>query len=607
MKSNSLSILLICALSSAALRIPFRQSKTAVQRRSFGTPTKATVNAANDGDGDTDISTVDGLMLYMANMTVAGTEYLVQLDTGSSDLWVKDASFPMSNASQTSLQLNLTYGIGWAFGNITTAEVEFAGVTFPKQAFLDVSSANNPALSYGAEGVLGLGFTSLSNIDSKVNASGGDWGRSLLYNAFLDKPEEKNYITFALQRSTTNSNSNDDVEGAFTIGELDPKYTAIENSNALSTWPVVHPSRWTILLDTVLVGTNTVSVSSNVSGAPSGKAVVLLDSGTSYSYCPTDIAEAIYGGVNGAKYDPTQGMWTVPCDAEIDMALQFGGNVFPLHPLDVVVPSSPSSKDCIGSFIPQELAIGSGQFDWILGDNFLRSVYTMYDLGDFDSNGNMGNPYIKLLNLTDPNEASSEFVGVRGGTARTNITYNAADGGSSSGSTSISIAGTTADKLNKLVDYIPAVLAILALNALALLIISAVGLIFLCRRRRRRNSRKERGLHALDVRAPTPFPGSAAASGSGSSDGHKYERVSSHMPVGEQEPEDMPFTPPEPAFHSYEGDTLRPLPPGARPRSTFGGSGLPRDYRVSAAGSDVTAFVPPEPPFKMGDRPKSIA
>ena len=63
--------------------------------------------------------------------------------------------------------------------------------------------------------MLGLGFTSLSNIDNVVNGTGGDWGRSILYNAFLDNPDEGNYITFALQRSTQ---ANDDVEGAFTIG-----------------------------------------------------------------------------------------------------------------------------------------------------------------------------------------------------------------------------------------------------------------------------------------------------------------------------------------------------------------------------------------------------
>ena len=42
-----------------------------------------------------------------------------------------------------------------------------------------------------------------------------------------------------------------------------------------------------------------------------------------FSYAPTEICEAIYGGITGAKYDSSLGQWTLPCDAEIDMALQF--------------------------------------------------------------------------------------------------------------------------------------------------------------------------------------------------------------------------------------------------------------------------------------------
>ncbi|KAI5120673.1 hypothetical protein M0805_006962 [Coniferiporia weirii] len=605
MKPNCLSVLLACALCSSALRIPFGHSRAkTLQRRKFGTSiTKPVVNAVQNDD-DASLSTVND-MLYMANITLGGTDYVVQLDTGSSDLWIKGTSFPLSNVTHTSMQYNQTYGSGWAFGNISTTEVEFAGITISEQAFLDVSAATNPALSYGAQGILGLGFTSLSVIDSTVNGTGGDWGRSLLYNAFLDNPDEGNYITFVLQRSTE---SDDDVQGAFTIGEIDGNYTDIGNSPSLSTWPVNSPKRWNILLEAFMVGTNTYSVSTNVSGAPSNNAVALLDSGTSYSYCSVDIAQNIYGSINGATYDDIQGFWTVPCDAEVDMALQFGGQVYPLHPLDVVDKSSATSNSCIGTFIPQAVSVGSGQFDWLVGDNFLRSVYSMYDFGDFNSDGSMGDPYIKLLSITDPDEASAEFVAARGGTARSNITYNVAGASSSSsGSTSVSVTDSTADKLSKLVDYIPAMLAIMGLNAIALLVVAGAGVSYMFCRRRKRSSKKERALLALNARSPTPFPGSSSGDGAVDlGDGHQYARVASN----EREPEDTPFMPPEPTFQAHEGDTLRPLHfPGARSRSTFGGMEVPRDYRVSAAGSDVTAFVPPSPSFKKDliDRPKSIA
>jgi hypothetical protein len=124
-------------------------------------------------------------------------------------------------------------------------------------------------------------------------------------------------------------------------GETESQYSNVTSTNKIPTWPVESPARWNVLLDSFIVGTKTYSVSTSVQGAPSNKAVVLLDSGTSYTcviiyvssrtyfinkecrYAPTDVCQAIYGGISGAQYNSGIGQWTVPCDAEIDMALQF--------------------------------------------------------------------------------------------------------------------------------------------------------------------------------------------------------------------------------------------------------------------------------------------
>ena len=36
-----------------------------------------------------------------------------------------------------------------------------------------------------------------------------------------------------------------------------------------------------------------------------------------------------------------------------------------------------NANQCIGTFIPQTLAVGSGEFDILAGDVFLRNVYTL--------------------------------------------------------------------------------------------------------------------------------------------------------------------------------------------------------------------------------------
>ena len=85
----------------------------------------------------------------------------------------------------------------------------------PSQAFLAGQQVNNPAMAYGAQGILGTGFTSLSSIDMKVNQTGASWGRSLLYNIFAQNPNEPNYMAVALQR---NEDPHNGVQGSFTIG-----------------------------------------------------------------------------------------------------------------------------------------------------------------------------------------------------------------------------------------------------------------------------------------------------------------------------------------------------------------------------------------------------
>lgn len=167
----------------------------------------------------------------------------------------------------------------------------------PSQAFIDASSVENPALSYGADGVLGFGFTRLSMIDSLLNSTHQSTGRNLLYNLFSDNSSQPNFIAVSLQRST---GALVDVQGTFSIGifciayrrldfnvrvgEYEPQFANVSNSQRIPTWPVTSPSRWNVLVDAVVINNTIMVPSSSVDGAPSNKAVALIDSGASYSY-----------------------------------------------------------------------------------------------------------------------------------------------------------------------------------------------------------------------------------------------------------------------------------------------------------------------------------
>ncbi|KAK0190944.1 aspartic peptidase domain-containing protein [Armillaria mellea] len=585
---GSLLVLLGLGAISFALKFPMQSHvrRTPLSPRS-GTGNyhlNASLAAVVSDNNGLDLSTVHDL-IYMANVTAGNITYVVQLDTGSSDLWLKGDYSPLPHSEQTGYTANITYGIGWVNGTISHIPIEFAGISVESQAYLDATSAQNPALGYGAKGILGLGFTSLSSIDSILNGTGSSQGRSLLYNLFAQNPSEPNFIAFSFQRSTS---ANDDVSGSFTIGEYEDAYSKVAEIDAISTWPVSSPKRWSLLVEALLVGNQTILPSSTTGGAPSNKAVVVLDTGTSYSYTNTEVAEAIYGGISGSYYDSSLAQWSVPCNAEIDMAIQIAGKVYPLHPLDVASTVVGDNTTCVGSFLPQNLGVGTGQFDWLFGANVLRSMYSVYDFGDFNSDGNTGNPYVKLLSLTDPDKASAEFCQARGCTALTGITYNASNNTENSASTVITVTRDIADTLEKFGTWFPAMLGIMALNALVILALLIFGIVYLCKRRSKPSARMPMGRMS-----PMPMnPRNSYVPGIPPVGPHTYEPVSMAIT------DDTVFGPPSPAFHKFEGSTLHP---GDRPKSL---ATLPsKSYNED--GEDV--LTPPSPGFRQFDsRPKSV-
>ena len=63
----------------------------------------------------------------------------------------------------------------------------------------------------------------------------------------------------------------------------------------------------------------------------------------------------------------------------IDILVSLRGRRFDVHPLDLVVRSISDNAKCVGSIVPQELAVGGGEFDILGGVVFLKNVYTMCD------------------------------------------------------------------------------------------------------------------------------------------------------------------------------------------------------------------------------------
>ena len=56
------------------------------------------------------LNNASGSDIYVAELSVAGKTYTVQLDTGSSDLWLDTTGADLSSLTQTGVQTGLTYG-----------------------------------------------------------------------------------------------------------------------------------------------------------------------------------------------------------------------------------------------------------------------------------------------------------------------------------------------------------------------------------------------------------------------------------------------------------------------------------------------------------------
>lgn len=186
--------------------------------------------------------------------------------------------------------------------------------------------------------------------------------------------------------------------------------------------------------------------------------------------------------------------------------------------------------------------------DWLVGVNVLRSLYSVYDYGDFDESGKMDNPYMKFLSLVNPDEASVEFHEIRGGEPNQNITYTGLSEAALSLSSSVSD-----ESLGMIVKFIPPMLALVAFNSLVIIICCIVWLVSFIRKRRARaiprlpHSRTllrsmpmndTRSYIADDPTSPSPTR-------------HAYEPVSMALT------EDT-FVPPSPAFYSDNSKMQRP-------------------------------------------------
>ncbi|KAK4183802.1 pepsin [Podospora australis] len=287
----------------------------------------------------------------------------LDLDTGSSDLWVFSSLTPANQVrgqeiyspskSSTSKLLSghtwsITYGDGsGSRGTVYTDNFTIGGLEVPSQA---VQTAQQVSSGFTTEaqidGLVGLGFSTLNTVSPSGQLTFFDNARSK-----LDAP----VFTADLKYKATGSYDFGFIDKAKYTGEI--TYTPV-NKN---------PGYWTFTSTGYGVG------SGNFSETP---ITGIADTGTTLLYLPTAIVTAYYRQVQGATNSRSYGGYVFPCTATLP-TFTFGvGNKRFVIPASYInyARISATSTQCFGG-IQSSSSIGIN----IFGDVALKAAFVVFN------------------------------------------------------------------------------------------------------------------------------------------------------------------------------------------------------------------------------------
>lgn len=283
----------------------------------------------------------------------------VIVDTGSSELWVIGvgpdctletcSSSGVYNHTSSSTSTNTTnpFQIGYGGGTKSLGyyfedQISFAGVTI-NQAEFGVSDETSSTL-----GILGLGFDTLMGQYKYPN-----FPDLLVSQGIIDKKYYSIYL-----------NGPDSPSGSVIFGGIDSnKY-----SGNLAAVPITSTTRLTVNLD---------SVSYPDGLSISGDFDILLDTGTTLTSLPQNIADSIASKFQNPKYLPDRSCYQIGCQIpQGNVTYNFGNGA------SVQVPYSAFLWYQQGDTCFLGVSYQMAGLPAILGDNFLRSAYLVFDLTD---------------------------------------------------------------------------------------------------------------------------------------------------------------------------------------------------------------------------------
>ncbi|KAK0661285.1 Aspartic protease SNP2 [Lasiodiplodia hormozganensis] len=295
---------------------------------------------------------------YMIAIKVGGNTVYVDLDTGSSDLWVFSNQQPSAQTQKHNIYSpspsKLMQGYSWnvtyldgstAAGNVYNDTVTLGNMNFTGQAVEAAQYASDAFVAASYDGMLGLAFDNLNTVKPRPQRT--------LFNS----------ISSQLPKPLFTSLLKHNAPGSYDFGYVDTtKYTGAityANVSTANGW-------WQFTSQGYSIG----------SGAAVSQAVsAVVDTGTTLMVMPSNIVNAYYAKVAGAGYSSAYGAWVYPCASSMPnfnlivngAAQTIPGNLMTYGPIDY-------NGNCYGGLQAND-NIGVA----ILGTIFIKSQYVIYD------------------------------------------------------------------------------------------------------------------------------------------------------------------------------------------------------------------------------------
>ncbi|KAG1854807.1 aspartic peptidase domain-containing protein [Suillus subalutaceus] len=287
--------------------------------------------------------------------------FSVVFDTGSSDLFLPGSSCDAScsghklynpNSSSSSESLGKAFKTTYAdnatvTGNLYKDTVSLAGFKATAQTLGVASNTSSSFSEDKSDGLMGMGLRSNSDF----------YADSVFETLVAQKAVPEPVFAFKLASSGSELRIGG-VSSALYEGEF--TYT-----------PVTNKGFWQISGDAIKI--NGIEIVTGFSA--------IVDTGTTVILGNFTYVSQLYAAINATEVD--KGVYALPCNAMPNVTITLGGKSFPLSAETFNMgPTDSSGKMCFGGIVGYDLGdITSGQFQWILGDVFMRNVYTAFDVG----------------------------------------------------------------------------------------------------------------------------------------------------------------------------------------------------------------------------------